>query len=248
MNKPLLLCAIGLAGLLVLKGVDSAPLDSARHCERPIGPESTLVRDSWLCQSSHTGHRGVFSCREYETNGTRYRAYFRGGTTPKAVARIEQGTAGEYLEWLEYPNGSGPLCETKPPTAIPKTSHHIGSGVCEGSAGQPLPCSIFEDHPPGQTTIVHYMVFYDKDGKGPQIIEPITIGLNFGAMAAELAYQIGTELANTACCPTKALDYLAYALEEYPDYDTYRNEYEWQRLDIESLNDQDPCAGTGLVN
>ena len=248
MSKSLLLSAFGLVGIVVLEGADSARLDSVRHCEPPIGPESTIVRDSWLCQLSHAGHADVFSCREYESNGTRYRAYYRGGTTPKAVARIEQGTNGEDLKWLEYANGSGPLCETKPPAAIPKTSHHIGSGVCESNTGQLLPCSIFEDHPPGQMTIVHYTVFYDRDGKGPQTIEPVTIGLNFGAMTAELAYHIGAELADTACCPGKALDYLAYAVDQYPDHDPYRNEYEWQRLDMESLKNQDPCAGTGLVN
>lgn len=248
MNKPLLISAFGLASLLALEGVDSARLDSAQRCKPPIGPGSELARDFWLCESTHAGQKNLFSCREYQTGGTRYRAYYRGGTIPKAVARIEQGANGENLVWIDSAGNSQPLCETAPPTAIPSTSHHVGSGVCESSAGQSLPCSIFEDHPPGQMIVVHYMVFYDKDGNGPQTIEPITIGDNVDGMAAELAFRIGAELAAAACCPNKALDYLAYALEEYPDYDAYRNEYEWQRMDMESLKNQDPCAGTGLVN
>ena len=248
MIKPLLLTAIGVGSLLGLANTGPAGVGTAQHCRAPIGPATELVRDFWLCESFHSGQRQLFACRDYQSDGIRYRVYYRGGTIPKAVARVEQDEAGERLGWSAYEADAGPLCDTAPPAQIPESSHHIGTGVCESTSGQSTPCSAFEDASASQSHVIHYMVFYDKDGNGIEAIEPLSVRPNDGALVARLAFMIGAELANTDCCRQRALDYLAYSFEKYPDSDAYRKEYEWQRLEQEAFRNQDTCIGTGTVN
>ena len=106
--------------------------------------QTELVTDFHLCESSHTGKRELYSCRDYRQDSILYRAYYKGGRTPKALATVAQESGWVKLNRIEPMGRKHMNCDISPPEGIPQDVIYLGSGVCEDRQEQPVPCSLYK--------------------------------------------------------------------------------------------------------
>lgn len=182
--------------------------------------------DFFLCTSDHSGKKQTYSCRDYTENDVSYRLFFRGGSKPKAAARVDGRMPNEIYRHYDISKLQLPVYQVAPPEGLPAGSRFIGSGVCRNEQNEPLPCGVFEHAPARDPYTYRYMVFYHDLGGGPVKIGKYIAGPNDNAIPAEFAYQTGLGLVQSSCCAAEGLAYLAYAHELFPDSREYRQAYE----------------------
>lgn len=231
---------ITLGGVLGLVFSAQGDNKDSVSCRAPIPTDVTLVRDFYLCKSAHKGRIDTYSCRDYRSANQQYRVFYKGGVAPKAVARVRYRNSGESLTYIELPESRSSICDVVPPTTVPRTAKFLGTGVCEDKHERNVPCSVFRAAPARQFNIVAYIVFYDREGNGPSLIDAQPVGSNHDALVAEMAFQIGTDLIDTACCYKQGLRYLTYAIKRFPQSRAYREVYRWYKWESE-VTEQAPC-------
>jgi hypothetical protein len=220
-----------LLGLLAMAGLSSTPALGAKlpqFSTNGIRPVSNF----FLCQSSHSGKTQAYSCRDYRQGDQRFRAYYRGGTAPKAVATLDTRGRITGLQVAEQANDKPTAFPVRPPRGVPATAKFQGSGVCLNDNDKNVPCGIFVDKSARVPVIARYMVFYDAKGSGVTTFDREEAGPNRDAIPAELAYQIGVRLMASDCCRVEGLRYLKAALSLFPDSMVYRKTYERYRVEL----------------
>lgn len=226
MNK-----SLSFLGLLVMTGFAGSPVLAAKPPQFP-GNGMRPVSSFFLCQSSHSGTAQAYSCRNYRKGDRRFRAYYRGGTVPKAVAMLDPSGHITGLQVAENAGDNGIAFPVRPPRGIPATAKFQGSGVCINDDDKNIPCGVFIDRSARVPVIARYMVFYDANGSGATVFDRQEAGPNRDAIPAELAYQIGVRLMASDCCRTEGLGYLKAALSLFPDSGVYRKTYERYRVEL----------------
>jgi hypothetical protein len=228
MNKTL-----SVLGILAIVGLGSSPAWAAKlppFSKNGIQPTSNF----FLCQSDHSGKTLTYSCRDYRQGEQKIRAFYKGGTIPKAVATLDANGRVTAIQLPDQSNDKPVALPVRPPSVIPATSKFQGSGVCLDEHDKNVPCGIFIDKPARMPEITRYMVYYDAKGDGVVQLDKQAAGPNRDAIPAELAYQIGVRLMDSDCCRTEGLGYLKLALSLFPDSGVYRKTYERYRVELAS--------------
>jgi len=229
MNKTL-----SVLGILAMAGLGSNQAWGAKFppvAGNGIQPSSNF----FLCQSDHTGQTQIYSCHDYRRGNQRLRAYFNGGTIPRAVAMLD---AEGHVSAIQLP---GQLADipVRAPRQIPATAKFQGSGVCLDEHDRNVPCGIFVNKPARMPEITRYLVYYDAGGDGVIQFEKQVAGPNRDAIPAELAYQIGVRLMDSDCCRAEGLGYLKLALSLFPDSRVYRKTFDRYRVELAALKTDD---------
>jgi hypothetical protein len=181
-----------------------------------------------ICQSAFSGRPTRYGCQDYRSGQNRYRVLYKGGRSPKAVLALDaDGT--EHV--LSSPLFGDPklTCALKAPDGVPKYANHAGIGVCRDDHNKPVACSIFQYAAARQKIMHTYMVFYPTNKRHKIHVDVEDAGVNKDAMVAEIAYQLGRSLLQTACCSDHAVKYFAYAYHLFPRSETYRHAYQRSR-------------------
>jgi len=226
MNKTL-----RILGVLVIAGLGN---NLAWGAKLPPGSNDGVQPASnfFLCQSAYTGEPQTYSCRDYRAGKRKFRAYFQGGTTPRAIATLDANGLTTEVRLLNQPGDEFVALPVTPPKDIPATAKFQGSGVCLDDHDKNVPCGVFIDKAARTPQIARYMVFYDAAGAGVVQFDKQEAGPNRDAIPAELAYQIGVRLMSSDCCHEEGLGYLKMALSLFPDSRIYRNTYEHYRVEL----------------
>ena len=226
MNK-----SLRILGVLLIAGLGN---NLAWGAKFPHGANSGArpASNFFLCQSNHTGETQTYSCRDYREGKQKFRAYFQGGATPRAVATLNANGQVSEVQLLDQPGDELIVLPAKPPRDIPATAKFQGSGVCLDDHDKDVPCGVFIDKAARTPQIARYMVFYDAAGAGVVQFDKQEAGPNRDAIPAELAYQIGKRLMDSDCCRTEGLSYLKMALSLFPDSRIYRKTYERYRVEL----------------
>jgi len=216
------------------------PRINPASCSAYIPANAKTTENFTLCRSDHNGKSEVYACQNYVTNNDHYRAFFKGGRHPKAIARVTPSGKVIKMLWQDEKKSIQPVCDFPPPVQVPAETKFIGAAVCIDEADQKVPCSVFRHSGARMQTVYDYLVYYKPDGTGPVSTELIQIGENKSAMAAELSYQIGLELIKTSCCQQSGLEYLRNAFHLFPDSIAYRTSYLHykQQMPVEIKRDQ----------
>jgi len=197
------------------------------NCSGFIPSDSKTVGSIHLCRSGHSGKDTLYACQNFASTSGKYRAFFKGGRQPKAIAKVANDGAINELVWSDADQARSPACDFPAPALVPSTTTFIGAGVCQDEADQFIPCAVFRHNTPRSSTITDHMVFYSPDGSGPAYTSTIEIGINRDAVPAEIAFQIGLNLMKTRCCQQRGLQYIEYACQLYPDSHLYRETLEY---------------------
>lgn len=208
--------------------------DANANCSAYLPSEATRVDSFQLCHSDHGGNNELYACQNFASPDGHYRVFFKGGRFPKAIAMIAENGEVNKMLWSEAKQVDRPVCNFPPPKQIPATTKFIGAGVCENNAGQSIPCTAFRNKAPRLKTITDHMVYYNKDGTGPEYTSTINISVNHDAVPAELAFQIGLNLIKTQCCQQRGLQYIKHAYQLYPSSALYRTAYQHFRQQTSS--------------
>lgn len=196
-------------------------------CSAFLPVDAKLANSFQLCQSDHTGKNELYACQDFVSASGRFRIFFKGGHHPKAITTLaENGEVTKFL-WPGLKQVDTPVCNFPAPPQIPSATSFLGAGVCEDEAGQPIPCTAFRHRAARLETISDYLVFYRKDGTGPESVVSIDIGANPDAEPAELAYQLGLSLLKTSCCQQRGLEYIERAYRLFPESKVYRTAYKY---------------------
>lgn len=182
--------------------------------------------DFFLCKSDHDGSAQTYSCRDYTQNDVSYRLFYRGGTVPRAVARIDGRLPNESIRHFDTNKLTLPVYQVQPPAGLPRSATFLGTGVCRDDSGNKLPCGVFEHFPGREAHKIHYMVLYHDFGGGPIQITRLVAGPNPNAIPAEFAYQTGLGLVKRDCCREEGMAYLELAYKLFPDFEPYRQAYQ----------------------
>lgn len=226
MNKTL-----RILGMVAIAGLGNNPAWAAKL--PPFAKNGIQVTSNFfLCHSDHTGKKLTYSCRDYRQDKQQIRAYYRGGTIPKAVATLDANGQVTAIQFADQPNDKLVALPVPPPSIIPATAKFQGSGVCLDEQDKNVPCGIFVDKRARTTEITRYMVYYDANGEGVVQVDKQAAGPNRDAIPAELAYQIGVRLMDSDCCRAEGLGYLKLALSLFPDSGVYRKTYEHYRVEL----------------
>jgi len=195
---------------------------SRTDCFDYLPSDSQIHGNFFLCSSDHNGKDEQYACQNFISRYGSYRAYFKSGPQPKAIAKITKKGAIIRLLWSEETSRVSPEFNFPPPDIIPSTAYFVGAGLCKNEKDQNVPCSAFRMGAPRNDNITDYVVLYKPDGKGVYSSASITLVSDKKAMPAEMAFQVGLNLLKTDCCDTDARRYLEYAYQQLPQPNRYQ--------------------------
>ena len=204
--------------------------DSRTDCFDYLPADSQIHGSFFLCTSKHTGKSEQYACQNFISRYGSYRAYFKSGAQPKAIAKITKKGLIIRLLWSEETSRVSPEFKFPPPDIIPSSAFFVGAGICKNKKEQNVPCSAFRLKAPRYRNITDYVVLYKPDGKGVDSSTSITLLSNKKTMPAEMAFQIGLNLLKTDCCDVDARRYLEYAYQQFPKSNLYR------QLELKNIN------------
>jgi len=202
---------------------------AANQCLSYLPADVATSGELKLCHSSYNGLPDQYSCQEYQTSHATYRVLYKGGLVPKAIVQLDK-SGEEHVMWSTLFADAPMQCPLLPPAGITIHAKHLGVGVCVDEKDQNVPCSVYQHAEARDKESYRYMVFYEANGKGASLVDEQFAGSNEDAMVAEIAYQIGVQLLNTECCSERAIHYLEFAFNRYPQTTDYRVAYNSAKL------------------
>lgn len=197
-------------------------------CWRILGPEARPVGTPHLCTFRDGCSHETFACQRFRDAETDYLVAYRGGRVPDAIywAHNLPGYPPVPL-WQRDQSKTAVVCDLPVPNELAAFAQHRGTGICVDELDAPVPCSLYEAVSPRQSSILRHFIFYEPTddffgvASSNRHIQTYRTGLNQDAFIAELAWLIGSGLAQTDCCRQRGEAYLNYARELFPDYTPY---------------------------
>ena len=206
-------------------GIELSQISNKTTCSYFLPTDAISTSSFKLCQSDHSGNNELYACQNFTSADGNYRIFFKGGRSPKAITKVTNNGDVKEILWSENMSVNQPVCDLHPSTHIPVTTKFMGAGICKDKNNLSVPCTVFRHKVARLKNITDYMVFYNTNGAGPKYTSTIYMGENQDAMPAELSYQIGLSLLKTGCCQQRALKYIKYAIQMFPDSILYSKSY-----------------------